>query len=68
MSSPTNIQQMRACVEQLKHESNITRIPVSQASENLMAFCETNVQYDPLVCGISASANPFKDKAKCSVL
>lgn len=41
---------------------------VSKASSDLMRYCGEHAKYDPLLMGIPASENPFKDKKPCTVL
>ncbi|TNN49796.1 Guanine nucleotide-binding protein G(I)/G(S)/G(O) subunit gamma-12 [Liparis tanakae] len=41
---------------------------VSKASSDLMRYCGEHAKNDPLLMGIAASENPFKDKKPCTVL
>lgn len=41
---------------------------VSKASSELMSYCEQHARNDPLVVGVPASENPFKDKKPCIIL
>lgn len=41
---------------------------VSKASADLMLYCEEHAKKDPLLMGIPASENPFKDKKTCVLL
>uniref|UniRef100_A0A8B9L3L3 Guanine nucleotide-binding protein subunit gamma n=1 Tax=Astyanax mexicanus TaxID=7994 RepID=A0A8B9L3L3_ASTMX len=41
---------------------------VSKASADLMRYCSEHAKYDPLLTGIPASENPFKDKKPCIIL
>lgn len=43
-------------------------IQVSKASADLMRYCGENAKYDPLLMGIPASENPFKDRKPCTIL
>lgn len=43
-------------------------IQVSKASADLMLYCEEHAKKDPLLMGIPASENPFKDKKTCILL
>ncbi|KFQ94005.1 Guanine nucleotide-binding protein G(I)/G(S)/G(O) subunit gamma-12 [Nipponia nippon] len=43
-------------------------LPVSKASADLMLYCEEHAKKDPLLMGIPASENPFKDKKTCILL
>lgn len=41
---------------------------VSKASSELMNYCEQQARNDPLLVGVPASENPFKDKKPCTIL
>lgn len=43
-------------------------LQVSKASSELMRYCGEHAKNDPLLMGIPASENPFKDKKPCTVL
>lgn len=66
-TSSNNITQARN-VQQLRIEASIERIKVSKASADLMRYCEEHAKNDPLLMGIPASENPFKDKKPCIIL
>uniref|UniRef100_A0AAZ3SUY1 Guanine nucleotide-binding protein subunit gamma n=1 Tax=Oncorhynchus tshawytscha TaxID=74940 RepID=A0AAZ3SUY1_ONCTS len=68
MPSSNNIAQARRTVQQLRIEASIERIKVSKASADLMHYCGEHAKYDPLLMGIPASENPFKDKKPCTIL
>ncbi|XP_063057655.1 guanine nucleotide-binding protein G(I)/G(S)/G(O) subunit gamma-12 [Engraulis encrasicolus] len=68
MQSSNNIAQARRTVQQLRIEANIDRMKVSKASADLMHYCGEHAKYDPLLMGIPASENPFKDKKPCTIL
>nr|XP_046176630.1 guanine nucleotide-binding protein G(I)/G(S)/G(O) subunit gamma-12a isoform X1 [Oncorhynchus gorbuscha] len=68
MPSANNIAQARRTVQQLRIEASIERIKVSKASADLMHYCGEHAKYDPLLMGIPASENPFKDKKPCTIL
>ncbi|NXW98006.1 GBG12 protein, partial [Larus smithsonianus] len=63
-STTNNIAQARRTVQQLRIEASIERIKVS----DLMLYCEEHAKKDPLLMGIPASENPFKDKKTCILL
>uniref|UniRef100_A0A3Q1GEJ5 Guanine nucleotide-binding protein subunit gamma n=1 Tax=Acanthochromis polyacanthus TaxID=80966 RepID=A0A3Q1GEJ5_9TELE len=73
--SSNNIAHARRTVQQLRIEASIERIkvqcsnkPVSKASADLMNYCSEHARNDPLLMGIPASDNPFKDKKPCTIL
>uniref|UniRef100_A0AAZ1WWF3 Guanine nucleotide-binding protein subunit gamma n=1 Tax=Oreochromis aureus TaxID=47969 RepID=A0AAZ1WWF3_OREAU len=66
--SSSSIVQARRTVQQLRIEASIERIKVSKASSELMRYCGEHAKNDPLLMGIPASENPFKDKKPCTVL
>ncbi|XP_042614123.1 guanine nucleotide-binding protein G(I)/G(S)/G(O) subunit gamma-12 [Cyprinus carpio] len=68
MQSSNNIVQAKRTVQQLRVEANIERIKVSKASADLMHYCSEHAKYDPLLMGIPASENPFKDRKPCAIL
>ncbi|XP_035384288.1 guanine nucleotide-binding protein G(I)/G(S)/G(O) subunit gamma-12a [Electrophorus electricus] len=68
MSSSTNMANARRMVQQLRVEASIERIKVSKASADLMRYCGEHAKQDPLLMGIPASENPFKDKKPCTIL
>ncbi|KAB0386074.1 hypothetical protein FD755_001030 [Muntiacus reevesi] len=43
-------------------------LQVSKASSELMSYCEQHARNDPLLVGVPASENPFKDKKPCIIL
>ncbi|XP_036402737.1 guanine nucleotide-binding protein G(I)/G(S)/G(O) subunit gamma-4 isoform X1 [Megalops cyprinoides] len=64
-----SISQARKSVEQLKIESCMERIKVSKAAADLVAYCEANIQDDPLIVPVPASENPFREKKLfCTIL
>lgn len=46
----------------------VSSLQVSKASADLMHYCSEHAKYDPLLMGIPASENPFKDKKPCTIL
>ncbi len=46
----------------------ISSVQVSKASADLTHYCNEHAKYDPLLMGIPASENPFKDKKPCTIL
>ncbi|KAM9718599.1 guanine nucleotide-binding protein G(I)/G(S)/G(O) subunit gamma-12a isoform 1-T6 [Menidia menidia] len=66
--TPNSIAQARRTVHQLRIEASFERIKVSKASADLMNFCNEHARADPLLNGIPASDNPFKDKKPCTIL
>ncbi|KAH0625998.1 hypothetical protein JD844_034397 [Phrynosoma platyrhinos] len=56
----------RSSVE--KKEKTLLVKPVSKASSELMNYCEQQARNDPLLVGVPASENPFKDKKPCTIL
>ncbi|KAK2868205.1 guanine nucleotide-binding protein G(I)/G(S)/G(O) subunit gamma-12-like [Neoarius graeffei] len=67
-SSSNSMALARRTVQQLRVEASIERIKVSKASADLMRYCSEHAKYDPLLMGIPASENPFKDKKPCTLL
>ncbi|KAJ0012159.1 hypothetical protein NQD34_013134 [Periophthalmus magnuspinnatus] len=63
-----NLLQTKKMVHQLRIEASIERIKVSKASADLMHYCTEHARHDPLLMGIPASDNPFKDKKPCTIL
>ncbi|XP_020566442.1 guanine nucleotide-binding protein G(I)/G(S)/G(O) subunit gamma-12 isoform X1 [Oryzias latipes] len=66
--SSNSVAHARRIVQQLKVEAGFERIKVSKASADLMTYCTENARNDPLLMGIQASENPFKDKKPCTIL
>ncbi|XP_073791234.1 GGL domain-containing protein isoform X1 [Danio rerio] len=58
----------RRAVEQLRMETELQRIKISAAAEQLVQYCQEHRRADPLLTGIAASSNPFKDKKTCVLL
>ncbi|CAL8394025.1 unnamed protein product [Boreogadus saida] len=68
VQSSSGLAQARRSVQQLRQEACMERIKVSKASSDLMHFCREQAKYDPLLNGIPASENPFKEKKPCAIL
>ncbi|XP_048848142.1 guanine nucleotide-binding protein G(I)/G(S)/G(O) subunit gamma-12-like isoform X1 [Brienomyrus brachyistius] len=68
MCSSNNVVQARRAVEQLRAEAGMERVKISIAAAQLVQYCEEHGRSDPLLTGIAASANPFKDKKSCVLL
>ncbi|XP_021391287.1 guanine nucleotide-binding protein G(I)/G(S)/G(O) subunit gamma-12 [Lonchura striata] len=66
--SGSSVAQARRTVQQLRAEASMERIKVSKAAAELLLYCEEHARKDPLLLGIPASENPFKDKKTCVVL
>ncbi|XP_029939188.1 guanine nucleotide-binding protein G(I)/G(S)/G(O) subunit gamma-12-like [Salarias fasciatus] len=66
--SARSVAQARRTVQQLKLEASVERMKVSKASLDLMLYCRKHAKHDPLLMGIPASENPFKDKRPCTLL
>lgn len=63
-----NLLHAKRMVHQLRNEACIERIKVSKASADLMHYCHEHARSDPLLVGIPASDNPFKEKKRCTIL
>ncbi|XP_055769507.1 guanine nucleotide-binding protein G(I)/G(S)/G(O) subunit gamma-12-like [Salvelinus fontinalis] len=66
--SNNSVMQARRTVEQLRVEASMERIKISTAAAQLVQYCQEHSRSDPLLTGISASSNPFKDKKTCVLL
>uniref|UniRef100_A0A672G446 Guanine nucleotide-binding protein subunit gamma n=1 Tax=Salarias fasciatus TaxID=181472 RepID=A0A672G446_SALFA len=62
-SGSTSIIQAQKLVDQLRVEANME---IQAAS--LVRYCQEHRRSDPLLTGIAASSNPFKDKKTCVLL
>ncbi|VDP16619.1 unnamed protein product [Soboliphyme baturini] len=66
-----DFQHIRLLTEQLRRELHVKRIPVSQASNDLVKYVSDHQRQDVLVCGFSSpSENPFRQKSSfsCSMI
>ena len=62
------ISQQKKYVEQLRVESNIRRVPASEAIKDLIRYTEEHKDHDPLIVGIDKKQNPFMEKTSCAIL
>ncbi|XP_029014013.1 guanine nucleotide-binding protein G(I)/G(S)/G(O) subunit gamma-7-like [Betta splendens] len=67
-SSSNSVIQAQKLVDQLRLEASMERIKISLTAADLVQYCQDHRRSDPLLTGISASSNPFKDKKTCVVL
>ncbi|XP_054832313.1 guanine nucleotide-binding protein G(I)/G(S)/G(O) subunit gamma-7-like [Eublepharis macularius] len=58
----TNASQGHQAMKLLQAEAGLERMMVSKAASDLMQYCLEHVKNDPLLIGIPASSNPFKEK------
>uniref|UniRef100_A0A8D3AJ96 Guanine nucleotide-binding protein subunit gamma n=1 Tax=Scophthalmus maximus TaxID=52904 RepID=A0A8D3AJ96_SCOMX len=65
MCSSNSVVQTQKLVDQLRLEASMERIRVSA---DLIQYCKDHRRSDPLLTGIAASSNPFKDKKTCTLL
>ncbi|CAJ1076715.1 guanine nucleotide-binding protein G(I)/G(S)/G(O) subunit gamma-7 [Xyrichtys novacula] len=66
--SSGHVVQAQKLVDQLRVEAGMERIKISLTAADLVRFCQDHRRSDPLLTGISASSNPFKDKKTCRLL
>ncbi|XP_074552661.1 guanine nucleotide-binding protein G(I)/G(S)/G(O) subunit gamma-7-like [Halichoeres trimaculatus] len=67
-SSSGSVVQAQKLVDQLQLEAGMERIKISLTAADLVRYCQEHRRSDPLLTGISASSNPFKDKKTCTLL
>ncbi|XP_017277476.1 GGL domain-containing protein [Kryptolebias marmoratus] len=67
-SSSNSIIQTQKLVDQLRIEASMERFKISLTAADLVQYCQEHRRSDPLITGISASSNPFKDKKSCVLL
>ncbi|XP_037544260.1 guanine nucleotide-binding protein G(I)/G(S)/G(O) subunit gamma-7-like [Nematolebias whitei] len=67
-SSSSSIIQAQKLVDQLQIEASMERFKISLTAADLVQYCQEHRRSDPLITGISASSNPFKDKKTCVLL
>ncbi|XP_045140919.1 guanine nucleotide-binding protein G(I)/G(S)/G(O) subunit gamma-5-like [Echinops telfairi] len=68
MSGSSRVGTMKKAVQQLRLETGLNCVQVSQAAADLKQFCLQNAQRDPLLIGVSSSTNPFRPQKVCSFL
>ncbi|XP_061702397.1 guanine nucleotide-binding protein G(I)/G(S)/G(O) subunit gamma-7-like [Syngnathoides biaculeatus] len=68
MSCSNSLVQVQKVVEQLRLEATKERIKISITAVDLVQYCQDNKRSDPLISGVAASSNPFKDKKSCVLL
>ncbi|XP_028311472.1 guanine nucleotide-binding protein G(I)/G(S)/G(O) subunit gamma-7-like [Gouania willdenowi] len=67
-SSSTSVIQAQKLVDQLRVEATMERFKISLTATDLVRYCQEHKRSDPLITGIAASSNPFKDKKSCVLL
>ncbi|XP_028406746.1 guanine nucleotide-binding protein subunit gamma-e-like [Dendronephthya gigantea] len=60
--------QLQKTVESLKHQLQISRIPMSKACNDLKDYCQKNINSDPLITPVDKKENPWAEKSKCSII
>ncbi|XP_049600439.1 guanine nucleotide-binding protein G(I)/G(S)/G(O) subunit gamma-7-like [Syngnathus scovelli] len=68
MSCSNSLAQVQKVVEQLRLEASMERIKISLTAGDLVQYCQEHKRSDPLLTGMAASSNPFKDKKSCVLL
>ncbi|XP_068606289.1 guanine nucleotide-binding protein G(I)/G(S)/G(O) subunit gamma-7-like [Brachionichthys hirsutus] len=68
MCSNNSIFQAQKLVDQYRVEANMERVEISLTAAALVQYCEDHRHSDPLLAGIAASSNPFKDRKTCVLL
>ncbi|CAL8314106.1 unnamed protein product [Arctogadus glacialis] len=67
--SSSSVIQAKRMVDQLRVEAGMERFKqISLAAAELVQYCQEHRRSDPLLTGITASSNPFKDKKTCILL
>ncbi|XP_024117374.1 guanine nucleotide-binding protein G(I)/G(S)/G(O) subunit gamma-12 isoform X2 [Oryzias melastigma] len=67
-SSSSSVIQAQKLVDQLRLEASMERFKISLTAADLVQYCQEHRCSDPLLVGIAASANPFKEKKTCMLL
>ncbi|KAM7372113.1 hypothetical protein PAMP_009307 [Pampus punctatissimus] len=69
MCSSNSVVQAQKLVDQLRAEASMERMKkISHTAADLVQYCQEHRRSDPLLTGIAASSNPFKDKKTCVLL
>ncbi|XP_061568222.1 guanine nucleotide-binding protein G(I)/G(S)/G(O) subunit gamma-7-like [Cololabis saira] len=68
MSSSNSVIQAQKLLDQLRMEAGMERFKISLTAADLVRYCQEHRHSDPLLTGIAASSNPFKDKKTCVLL
>ena len=55
-------------IAQLRREVKIRRMKVSQVSNDIIQYCDTNIGNDPLLMKIPMNENPFRDRSRPCVM
>ena len=64
-----NMQTQRRLLEQLRAESSLQRLPVSECVAEIIKYCEALQDSDVLIKGFSRQGdNPFREKSGCTIL
>nr|XP_040046371.1 guanine nucleotide-binding protein G(I)/G(S)/G(O) subunit gamma-12-like [Gasterosteus aculeatus aculeatus] len=66
--SSNSVIQAQKLVDQLRVEADMERMKISLTAADLVRYCQEQRRHDPLLAGIAASSNPFKDKKSCVLL
>ncbi|KAF6734502.1 Guanine nucleotide-binding protein G(I)/G(S)/G(O) subunit gamma-12 [Oryzias melastigma] len=67
-SSSSSVIQAQKLVDQLRLEASMERFKISLTAADLVQYCQEHRCSDPLLVGIAASTNPFKEKKTCMLL
>ena len=54
----------RNAIDQLRIESSIERLKVSEAAKDLIEFCESTKKDDPMLTPVIGTDNPFQSTNK----
>ncbi|XP_046845527.1 guanine nucleotide-binding protein G(I)/G(S)/G(O) subunit gamma-7-like [Xenia sp. Carnegie-2017] len=64
----SDLPELQQEVAQLRREVKIRRMKVSQVSNDIIQYCESNMTSDPLVMKIPMNENPFRDRSRPCVM